>query len=93
MLTGRLLIAAMAANFIADIGYLWVTLRGEYALGVPTDLGWFAAYTMLAVAALHPTMRTMTDPVDLHPHLGMKRLVAFVAAAAVRRKLRMGCLS
>ena len=82
-LTGRLLIAAVVTTFIADIGYLWVTLRGEYTLGVPTDLGYFAAYTMLAVAALHPTMRTMTDPVDPPAHLGMRRLVAFVAAAAV----------
>ena len=81
--TGRLFVAAIAMNFVADIGYLWVTLRGEYALGVVTDLGWFAAYTMLAIAALHPSMRTMTDPVEAPSQLSLRRLLAFVAAAAV----------
>ena len=81
--TGRLLIAAMTMNFVADLGYLWITLEGQYSLGAVTDLGWFGAYTLLAVAALHPSMTSMTERIETVSRLGMKRLVAFIAASAV----------
>ena len=81
--TGRLLTAAMAMNFVADLGYLWITLEGNYELGMATDLGWFGAYTLLAVAALHPAMTSMTEPVEDLAPMGMRRLLAFVAASAI----------
>ena len=81
--TGRLLVAAMTLNFVADLGYLWITLKGQYSLGAVTDLGWFGAYTLLAVAALHPSMTSMTERIDTVSRLSMKRLVAFIGASAV----------
>ncbi|WP_433043896.1 EAL domain-containing protein [Dactylosporangium sp. CS-033363] len=47
----------------SDVGYGLHQLSGEgWATGGPTDIGWAAFYVLWGVAALHPSMRQLTEP-------------------------------
>jgi diguanylate cyclase (GGDEF)-like protein/PAS domain S-box-containing protein len=45
----------------ADCAYGWIQLHGNWKVGGPTDLGWIAFYLLWGAAALHPSMRELTD--------------------------------
>jgi diguanylate cyclase (GGDEF)-like protein/PAS domain S-box-containing protein len=45
----------------ADCAYGWIQLNGTWAVGGPTDLGWVAFYLLWGAAALHPSMRELTE--------------------------------
>ncbi len=50
-----LLMAAYAGNLLADTGFAFLRLRGEYgALGSFTDAGWIAGFLLLGFAATWP---------------------------------------
>ena len=46
---------------VADVVYGWIQLNGNWAVGGPTDLGWVAFYVCWGAAALHPSMRQLTE--------------------------------
>jgi diguanylate cyclase (GGDEF)-like protein/PAS domain S-box-containing protein len=45
----------------ADCIYGWIQLNGTWKVGGPTDLGWVAFYVLWGAAALHPSMRDLTE--------------------------------
>ncbi|WP_426503674.1 EAL domain-containing protein [Dactylosporangium sp. McL0621] len=46
----------------SDVGYGLRQLAGDWAVGGPVDIGWAAFYVLWGVAALHPSMRQLTEP-------------------------------
>jgi diguanylate cyclase (GGDEF)-like protein/PAS domain S-box-containing protein len=59
-------VALLAAGGIgllsSDVGYGLRQLAGDWATGGPVDIGWAAFYVLWGVAALHPSMRQLTEP-------------------------------
>jgi PAS domain S-box-containing protein len=59
-----LLTAGVAALLATDAAYNMVQLSGAiYQNGGPLEAGWLSFYLLIGASALHPSMRTMTDPV------------------------------
>ncbi len=46
----------------SDIAYALVRLYGTWHVGSPADLGWVVFYISWGAAALHPSMRHLTEP-------------------------------
>ncbi|MER7274128.1 EAL domain-containing protein [Dactylosporangium sp. NPDC000244] len=46
----------------SDVGYGLHQLAGSWHTGGPIDIGWAAFYVLWGVAALHPSMRQLTEP-------------------------------
>jgi signal transduction histidine kinase len=57
----QLLTGAFCFLLVADLVYSYQGLQGSYALGDWMDGGWTIFYTLLAVAALHPTAVRLRD--------------------------------
>lgn len=73
--------AALFAQFTADTIYGWMALNGSYGTWSPIDLGWLVAYAGWGVAALHPSMGELAEPVaDDRCRLTNRRLVLMAAA-------------
>jgi diguanylate cyclase len=49
-----LLGVALLCLTVADTGFAYLTQQGTYYSGMPVDAGWFAAYALIAAAALRP---------------------------------------
>ncbi|MFC3987164.1 GGDEF domain-containing protein [Actinoplanes siamensis] len=56
----RLLIAATGAQLVSDIGYAVVNMFTVYTDGI-LDAGWLAMYLLWGAAALHPSMRALSE--------------------------------
>jgi diguanylate cyclase (GGDEF)-like protein/PAS domain S-box-containing protein len=52
--------AGIVAFAISDIGYAYLNLKGAYASGGPTDIGWFVGFSLILLAARKP-MPPATD--------------------------------
>jgi diguanylate cyclase (GGDEF)-like protein/PAS domain S-box-containing protein len=46
--------AGIVAFAMSDIGYAYLNLVGAYASGGPTDIGWFAGFSLILLAARKP---------------------------------------
>jgi diguanylate cyclase (GGDEF)-like protein/PAS domain S-box-containing protein len=57
----RLLSLGAVGLLTADCVYGWIQLHGNWKVGGPTDLGWVAFYLLWGAAALHPSMRELTE--------------------------------
>ena len=57
-----LLATSVASLLIADAFFAVGTLHGTYKDGSLIDLGWIASYMLWGAAALHPSMREVTEP-------------------------------
>jgi hypothetical protein len=55
-----LLGAGLVSLAVADTGFAYLTQEGAYQTGSPTDVGWFAGYLLVAVAAFRPAAVGMT---------------------------------
>jgi diguanylate cyclase (GGDEF)-like protein len=55
-----LLGAGLVALAVADTGFAYLTQAGSYRTGVPTDVGWFLGYLLVAAAALRPATGGIT---------------------------------
>jgi diguanylate cyclase (GGDEF)-like protein len=77
----RLLLVSLLLLLIADQIYAIQTLDETYVSGGPIDSLYLIAYLLFGAAALHPSMRQLTEP---HPvavtWLGPVRLVCLAAA-------------
>lgn len=77
-----LLIAlSLVSLLVADPLYSFLTLRGDYGSGSPIDAGWMLSYLLWGAAALHPSMRTLSDPApETAPKLTPARLALLATA-------------
>ncbi|WP_432537095.1 GGDEF domain-containing protein [Kineococcus arenarius] len=77
----RFLVAGTALMLLADCGYQLVSLRTDYEGGLLT-LPWLCGYVAFAAAAVHPSMRRLTDP-EADPAFSFtrRRLLALTAAS------------
>ena len=77
----RFLAFSLTLLLAADQIYALQTLEGSYVSGGPIDSLYLVSYILFAAAALHPSMRRLTDP---HPvpvtWLGPVRLACLAAA-------------
>ncbi len=83
----RLLVSGLAALLLADTVYTWLQLHGGYhsdnLSGRLVQGGWVAFYLLLGAAALHPSMRDLTEPAPGRRHsLGWGRL-AFLGGVSL----------
>jgi diguanylate cyclase (GGDEF)-like protein len=78
-----MVVASLLILLVADQIYQFQTLEGTYVAGGPIDTLYLVSYAAIAIGALHPSMRALTEP---HPvpvtWLGPVRLL-FLAAAMV----------
>jgi PAS domain S-box-containing protein len=95
--TGATLVASMQGNpalrllavggiglLASDIGYLLIQLHGTWQVGTPVDLGWVVFYVSWGAAALHPSMRELTEPkVMLRRKERQRRLVLLGLACLI----------
>jgi diguanylate cyclase (GGDEF)-like protein len=56
----RLLVGSLGVLLIVDIVYLYVQTAGLYQGGL-IDLGWLSSYVLCGAAALHPSMRSLSE--------------------------------
>ena len=72
-----LLGAAVAALFVTDAIYGWKLLHDGYTPGSgPLEAGWALFYILLGAAALHPSMRTVSDrQPEVDARVSMARLM------------------
>jgi len=77
----RLLITSLVLMLVADQIYALQSLSDAYQSGSPLDLLWLLAYLTVGSAALHPSMRTLSEahPVNV-TWLGPVRLLFLTAA-------------
>ncbi len=78
----RFLIGAMVAFLVADYPYAFLALAGTYQTGQLVDAGWLLGAAFWGVAALHPSMRYVADPVEAGDvRFSAGRLVLLAAAS------------
>jgi len=58
----RLVGAALLGTLASDSIYVALQLRGTYQAGGPLDGGWLLVHLLWGAAALHPSMRRLTEP-------------------------------
>jgi len=78
----RLIGASLTALIVADTLFTVGTIGGWYGTGSPIDIGWILAYVFWGAAALHPSMRRLTEEGPTQP-AGFTRRRLWVYAAAV----------
>ncbi|GLY29748.1 GGDEF domain-containing protein [Kineosporia sp. NBRC 101731] len=80
----RWLVAGNTLLLAADCAYQYTTTTGTYSGGIIT-LPWLLAYVSFAAAALHPSMRHLTDGGDegQDAHFTRGRLIALTVASLV----------
>jgi diguanylate cyclase (GGDEF)-like protein/PAS domain S-box-containing protein len=61
-LSARLLGLGAIALLVADSLYVLIQLHGTWNDGGPVDVGWIVFYACWGAAALHPSMRTLSEP-------------------------------
>jgi diguanylate cyclase (GGDEF)-like protein len=77
----RMLVGAVILLFGTDIVYAIVTTLWTYEGGL-IDLGWLMSYVLWATAALHPSMRSMSEVApDQAPRISAGRLTALAAVS------------
>jgi diguanylate cyclase (GGDEF)-like protein/PAS domain S-box-containing protein len=79
-LSSRLLAVALMALLATDTIYGWALLHGGYTTGGLLDGGWILFYALTATAALHPSMRLLSEHTPA-PEAGLtrRRLALFAA--------------
>jgi signal transduction histidine kinase len=82
-----LLVSSLGVLLATDTGYSYLQLMGLYQtdslVGRLLDAGWLSFYLLLGAAALHPSMRTLSER-DLRSHSRLTRgRLVFLASAAL----------
>jgi hypothetical protein len=77
----RFLTAGVVGVLVADCVYGWIQLNGSWKVGGPTDIGWVAFYVLWGAAAMHPSMRALTERQPQRGrHISVSTLVALSVA-------------
>ena len=76
--------ASIIALLVTDFVYGVVTLNGAYDGQVILDVGWISFYLLWGAAALHPSMRELSEPAPGHaPRLSPIRLALLTFATLI----------
>jgi diguanylate cyclase (GGDEF)-like protein/PAS domain S-box-containing protein len=76
------LISGTAVLLLSDSIYGWKLLHGGYTTGGVLDAGWALFYMLLGAAALHPSMRGLSEPApDPDGRLTRRRLALLTCAS------------
>jgi signal transduction histidine kinase len=77
----RCITVAVISTLAADTIYSYLSLEGNYSLGMPVDAGWLILYALWAIAALHPSMARMASlPERKADVLSLWRVAALLTA-------------
>jgi diguanylate cyclase (GGDEF)-like protein/PAS domain S-box-containing protein len=79
----RLLAVGGVGLLCSDIAYGIIQLDGTWQVGTPVDLGWIALYTCWGAAALHPSMRELTEPKVLRRQTERRRRLVLLGLACL----------
>lgn len=82
-LSYRLIGASLTALIVADTLYTVGTIGEWYATGSPIDIGWILAYVFWGAAALHPSMRQLTEEGHSEAATFTRRRLAIYALAVL----------
>ncbi len=76
------MVCAIGALLVSDAIYGWRLLEGHFLPGAATMAGWAAFYTLLGTAAMHPSMRQLSEPgPESEPTLTRARLMLLACAS------------
>lgn len=76
------LVSGTAVLLLTDAIYGWKLLHGGYNTGGVLDVGWAVFYALLGAAALHPSMRRLSEPApDPDSNLSWHRLALLSCAS------------
>jgi diguanylate cyclase (GGDEF)-like protein/PAS domain S-box-containing protein len=75
------LCVALLSFTVSDVLYALTVAGDTYYIGNPIDYGWLLGNVLLASAALHPDMRTLSDPDNRPMRLTRRRMVLLAAAS------------
>jgi signal transduction histidine kinase len=78
-----ILMLSVVALLGADVMFGLLQLAGTWEWGGPVDIGWIAFYIGWGVAALHPSMASLSEPVQAGSRLGRSRLVLITCASLI----------
>ncbi|GAA0485626.1 hypothetical protein Ade02nite_09170 [Paractinoplanes deccanensis] len=78
----RLLIAGICATLVSDIGYAVINMFTLYTDGL-LDAGWLAMYLLWGAAALHPSMRALSEVAPDRAERFTNRRLALLAVASL----------
>jgi diguanylate cyclase (GGDEF)-like protein/PAS domain S-box-containing protein len=84
-----MMIGAIASVLITDSIYAWIQLHGAYAPGDPLDGGWILYYLLLGAAALHPSMRSVSDSTATKVNLTRGRIMGISVVALIAPVVEM----
>ncbi|MDI6102213.1 EAL domain-containing protein [Actinoplanes sp. NEAU-A12] len=75
---------AVIGMLISDVFYGQSQLNHAWAVGGPVDLGWIVFYSAMGFAALKPSMRELSEPIEgAHSGMGGHRLFWLSTAALI----------
>ena len=74
----------------ADVAYGLTSLAGTYDVGSPVDGAYALSYVLWGAAALHPSMRLMSEPATVRPETLTRGRTLGLAAAALIAPVAMG---
>jgi len=79
----QLLVIGAAGIMVADVLYGLIQLNGSWQVGGPVDSGWALFYAAWGAAALHPSMRHLSEVAPL-PNVRVSKLrIALLASASL----------
>ena len=77
-----LLALFLGGQLVADTFYAMTSLRGTFHYGHPLTVGWIFGFAFLGAAALHPSMRDLSERLpDRKPESSLGRLILLAGAA------------
>jgi signal transduction histidine kinase len=79
----RLLAFGLLALLAVDTVYGLSVLNGAWQVGGPIDVGWMLYYVALGLAALHPSMVSLSEPTPSSTRLTRTRLALLAVASLV----------
>ena len=86
----HMLVGAFVLTLAADVAYGVMILSGTYRPGNPVDAGWLFFYGLLAAAALHPSMRRLSERVSTSYTKLTKGRLAVLALASLTAPMTLG---
>ncbi|MFZ0160710.1 MAG: EAL domain-containing protein, partial [Kineosporiaceae bacterium] len=79
----RWLVVGIAGLLVADVFYGSIQLTGDWTVGGPVDLGWVIFYTAWGAAALHPSMRRVSEPLPVRSGTVSARRLLLLSLASL----------
>jgi len=77
------LMTGLVSYLVADAVYTFLAYEGTYQSGDIVDAGWLIAAAALAISALHPSMRDLSEPAPDREVRLTRRRIALLAGAAL----------